>query len=193
MDISVKTSQGEYTIVLRRGGLNQIGDLLNLNRKVLVVTDDGVPSEYAKKVANASAEPSVVTIPQGEQSKQMDTLTSILKTLVENNFTRSDCIVAVGGGVVGDMAGFAAAIFMRGIDFYNIPTTVLSQVDSSIGGKTAIDFMGYKKLAFYRMRDAFGKCLADKLNSADNDCGKSRNARRCCVKVFFKCHSLISA
>ena len=151
MDISVKTSLGEYSIVLKRGALNQIGNLLNLNRKVLIVTDDGVPCEYAQKVANASKTPVVFTIPQGEQSKQMDSLTAILKALVENNFTRSDCVVAVGGGVVGDMAGFAASIFMRGIDFYNIPTTVLSQVDSSIGGKTAIDFMGYKNLigAFY--------------------------------------------
>ena len=71
--------------------------------------------------------------------------------MVKNGFTRSDCVVAVGGGVVGDMAGFAAASYMRGIDFYNIPTTVLSQVDSSVGGKVAIDFEGYKNLvgAFY--------------------------------------------
>lgn len=151
MIISTKTSCGEYDIILKRDALNEVGQLLNLNRKVLIVTDDGVPSEYAQKVSDASLNPTIVTIPQGEQSKQMDTLTLILKTLVQNDFTRSDCIVAVGGGVVGDMSGFAAAIYMRGIDFYNIPTTVLSQVDSSIGGKTAIDFMGYKNLvgAFY--------------------------------------------
>lgn len=151
MIISTKTSCGEYDIILKRDALNEVGQLLNLNRKVLIVTDDGVPSEYAQKVSDASLNPKTVTIPQGEQSKQMDTLTLILKTLVQNDFTRSDCIVAVGGGVVGDMSGFAAAIYMRGIDFYNIPTTVLSQVDSSIGGKTAIDFMGYKNLvgAFY--------------------------------------------
>jgi len=151
MEISVKTTVGEYNIVLERGALNKVNGLLNLNRKVLVVTDDGVPSEYAKKVADASKNPVLITIPQGEQSKQMDNLTLLLKAMVENDFTRSDCVVAVGGGVVGDMSGFAAAIFMRGIDFYNIPTTVLSQVDSSVGGKTAIDFMGYKNLvgAFY--------------------------------------------
>ncbi len=151
MIISVKTSLDKYDIVLERGSLKNVGELLDLNRKVLIVTDNGVPSEYSNIVKNASLKPTVVTIPQGEKSKQMDTLTLILKALVENDFTRSDCVVAVGGGVVGDMAGFAAAIFMRGIDFYNIPTTVLSQVDSSIGGKTAIDFMGYKNLigAFY--------------------------------------------
>lgn len=151
MEISVKTMLSEYSVVLERGGLNKIGELLNLNRKVLIVTDDGVPAIYSQKVANASKTPVTVTVPQGEKSKQMDTLNILLKSMVENDFTRSDCVVAVGGGVVGDMAGFAASIFMRGIDFYNIPTTVLSQVDSSIGGKTAIDFMGYKNLvgAFY--------------------------------------------
>ena len=152
MEILVKTTLSEYEIVLERGALNKIEELLNLNRKVLIVTDDGVPKEYSQKVANASKTPVILTVPQGEKSKQMDTLNLLLKAMVENDFTRSDCVVAVGGGVVGDMAGFAAAIFMRGIDFYNIPTTVLSQVDSSIGGKTAIDFMGYKNLvgAFYQ-------------------------------------------
>ena len=151
MEISVKTTLSEYSVILERGALNNIGELFDLNRRVLVVTDDGVPAEYANKVAIASKNPVLITIPQGEQSKQMDTLQILLKAMVDNDFTRSDCVVAVGGGVVGDMAGFAASIFMRGIDFYNIPTTVLSQVDSSIGGKTAIDFMGYKNLvgAFY--------------------------------------------
>lgn len=152
MEISVKTTLSEYTIVLERGALNRVGNLLDLNRKVLIVTDDGVPESYSKIVANASKIPVVVTVPQGEKSKNIDTLQILLKAMVENGFTRSDCVVAVGGGVVGDMAGFAASIIMRGIDFYNIPTTVLSQVDSSIGGKTAIDFLGYKNLigSFYQ-------------------------------------------
>ncbi len=151
MIINVKTSSGEYDIVLKRGALENAGKLLNLNRKALIVTDDGVPEIYAKTVAEQCKKPVVVTIPQGEASKQTDNWAELLKAMVENNFTRTDCVVAVGGGVVGDLSGFAAATFMRGIDFYNIPTTVLSQVDSSIGGKTAVDFMGYKNLvgAFY--------------------------------------------
>lgn len=151
MIIPVKTSQGSYDIVLERGALLKAGEYLNLNRKVLVVTDSGVPEKYAKTVASACKQPFVVTIEQGEASKQMDTLNKLLCALVENSFTRTDCVVAVGGGVVGDLSGFAASVFMRGIDFYNIPTTVLSQVDSSIGGKTAIDFMGIKNIvgAFY--------------------------------------------
>lgn len=151
MDIFVKTNNGGYDIVLKRGALSEVGELLDLNRKVLIVTDDGVPEVYAKTVAKNCKLPVIVTIKQGEQSKHADTWCHLLKAMVENNFTRSDCVVAVGGGVVGDLSGFAAATYMRGIDFYNIPTTLLSQVDSSIGGKTAVDFMGYKNLvgAFY--------------------------------------------
>ncbi|MBR4116972.1 MAG: 3-dehydroquinate synthase [Clostridia bacterium] len=149
--MKVKTSSGEYDIVLERGTLKKAGELLNLNRRVLIVTDDGVPEIYAKTLAKQCKSPVVLTIPQGEASKQTDSWALLLKTMVENDFTRTDCVVAVGGGVVGDLSGFAASTFMRGIDFYNIPTTVLSQVDSSIGGKTAVDFMGYKNLvgAFY--------------------------------------------
>lgn len=151
MMIPVKTSQGDYDIVLQRGTLQQVGQLLNLNRRVLVVTDDGVPARYAQTVADAARQAVIVTIPQGERSKQIDTWQTLLKAMIEHHFTRTDCVVAVGGGVVGDLSGFAAAAYMRGIDFYNVPTTLLSQVDSSIGGKTAIDFMGLKNLvgAFY--------------------------------------------
>lgn len=154
MIIPVKTSVGSYDIVLERGSLKKAGEYLVLDRRVLVVTDSGVPAEYAQTVAACCREPVILTIHQGERSKQMDTYTSVLEALVVNGFTRTDCVVAVGGGVVGDLSGFAAATFMRGIDFYNIPTTVLSQVDSSIGGKTAIDFMGLKNIvgAFYPPR-----------------------------------------
>ena len=151
MIIPVKTSQGSYDIVLQRGVLERAGEYLNLNRRVLVVTDSGVPESYAKEVAKNCKSATILTIKEGEQSKNIEVYAEVLKALVENGFTRTDCVVAVGGGVVGDLSGFAAASFMRGIDFYNIPTTVLSQVDSSIGGKTAIDFMGLKNIvgAFY--------------------------------------------
>lgn len=151
MLIPVKTAQGLYDIVLERGALTKIGDLLDLNRKVLIVTDSGVPAEYSKAVAGKCKEAHIVTFPEGEESKNLDTLKMLLEEMVKQNFTRTDCIVAVGGGVVGDISGLAASLFMRGISFYNVPTTLLSQVDSSIGGKTAIDFMGIKNIvgAFY--------------------------------------------
>ena len=154
MIIPIKTVTGTYDIVLERGALKNAGNYLSLDRRVLIVTDSGVPTQYAKTVASFCKKPIIITIPKGENSKQEDTLKLLLKTMVEKGFTRTDCIVAVGGGVVGDLSGFAASVYMRGIDFYNIPTTVLSQVDSSIGGKTAINFMGYKNIvgAFYPPR-----------------------------------------
>ncbi len=154
MTITVKTGKGSYNIRLKRGALQKAAETFNLDRSVLVVTDTGVPKEYAECIAAQCKTAIIKTIPEGEKSKQMDTYKDVLETLVENGFTRTDCVVAVGGGVVGDLAGFAAATYMRGIDFYNVPTTVLSQVDSSIGGKTAIDFGGYKNIvgAFYPPR-----------------------------------------
>ncbi|MBE6683143.1 MAG: 3-dehydroquinate synthase [Ruminococcaceae bacterium] len=151
MLIPVKTQTGIYNIVLERGVINKANEYIDLCRKVLVVTDDGVPAEYAQTVAQMCESPFVVTISQGEQSKNLKSFELLLSKLVEYGFTRSDCVVAVGGGVVGDLSGFAASTYMRGIDFYNIPTTLLSQVDSSVGGKTAIDFMGIKNIvgAFY--------------------------------------------
>ncbi|MBQ8202792.1 MAG: 3-dehydroquinate synthase [Clostridia bacterium] len=151
MIIPVKTSASGYNIILEKGAISKAGEYLNLDRKTLIVTDSGVPKEYSKTVAAACKEAFIFTFPEGEASKNFDTFKEILEALVKNGFTRTDCIVAVGGGVAGDMAGFAAACFMRGIDFYNIPTTVLSQVDSSIGGKTAIDFCSVKNIvgAFY--------------------------------------------
>ena len=151
MIIPVKTSTGEYNIILKRGSLNNLGEYLCLDRKVLVVTDRGVPSKYAENVAKQCKSAFIMTVPEGESSKSFDNFKLLLSKMVEFGFTRTDCVIAVGGGVVGDLAGFTASAFMRGVDFYNIPTTVLSQVDSSIGGKVAIDFEGLKNIvgAFY--------------------------------------------
>ena len=152
MVISVNLGEQSYDIILERGALNKVSELINIDRKVLIVTDDGVPSEYANTVAKQSANAYIVTVPQGEGSKCLDNYIMLLKELVKHSFTRTDCVVAVGGGVCGDLAGFVASSYMRGIDFYNIPTTLLSQVDSSIGGKVAIDFEGVKNIvgAFYQ-------------------------------------------
>ena len=161
MVIPVKTRDGGYDIVLERGALARIGELLtgasetsNPERLSLIVTDDGVPEVYAETVAEAvrkCGRAEILTLPQGEENKTMASLSKILETLVKLRATRKDRLIAVGGGVVGDMTGLAAALYMRGIDWVNIPTTMLSQVDSSVGGKTAIDFAGVKNVvgAFY--------------------------------------------
>lgn len=152
MDIKVNLGERSYFVVTGRGLLEKIGEMINLDRKVLVVTDSGVPREYLKKVASFCKEAHIVKIMQGEKNKNFDNYKLLLETMLKNEFTRTDAVVAVGGGVVGDLSGFAAATYMRGIDFYNVPTTVLSQVDSSVGGKTAIDFGSYKNTvgAFYQ-------------------------------------------
>ncbi len=152
MIIPVKLPAGSYNITLSRGALLSAGRIIDLDRKVLIVTDSGVPTEYAEAVAKQCGNPVIATVPMGEGSKSIEFFSELCKKLLENNFTRADCIVAVGGGVVGDLAGFVAASYMRGIDFYNIPTTVLSQVDSSVGGKAAVNFEGIKNIigAFYQ-------------------------------------------
>ena len=151
MIIPVKTNTGEYNIFLERGSLEKASEYLNLDRKALIVTDDGVPKVYSQTVAKQCKSPFIITLRQGEASKSFENYKMLLGKMVEYGFTRTDCVVAVGGGVVGDLSGFVASSFMRGVDFYNIPTTVLSQVDSSIGGKVAIDSGGYKNIvgAFY--------------------------------------------
>ncbi|MBQ7290694.1 MAG: 3-dehydroquinate synthase [Clostridia bacterium] len=152
MVIHVELGVSSYDIELCRGALARAGELINLDRKIMVVTDHGVPAEYADTVRKLAKDGYQVTVPQGEESKCFASLEHILGVMLDMGFTRKDAVVAVGGGVVGDLAGFAASMYMRGIDFYNIPTTLLSQVDSSIGGKTAVDFHGYKNVigAFYQ-------------------------------------------
>lgn len=152
MKIPVELGEQSYDIIVRDGALEDAGKELNLARKVLVVTDSGVPAQYAQTVAAQCAQARIVTIAQGEASKCMEQYTRLLREMLEAGFTRKDCVAAVGGGVVGDLAAFAASTYMRGIDFYNLPTTLLSQVDSSIGGKTGVDFEGVKNIvgSFYQ-------------------------------------------
>ena len=150
--IHLNLEKDSYDIILGCGVLSSAEEYLNLNRKTLILTDNGVPSQYARTITNKCREAFVYTIEQGEESKKLSNFEKILSFMAQNRFTRTDCVVAVGGGVVGDLAGFVAASYMRGIDFYNVPTTLLSQVDSSIGGKVAIDLGGYKNIvgAFYQ-------------------------------------------
>ena len=152
MTIHINLDEDSYDILVERGILKNASQYLNLDRRVLVVTDSGVPEQYAKAVAEQCKEGIIYTVEQGEASKSLDTFGKLLQTMLDHGFSRKDCVVAVGGGVVGDLSGFAASAYMRGIDFYNIPTTLLAQIDSSIGGKTAINLGGVKNIvgAFYQ-------------------------------------------
>lgn len=144
--LRMELGENSYDIVIERGALKRVGELFDLNRKVMIVTDDGVPEEYADTVADFAAESTVFTVPQGETSKDLGWTRAILTKMLEREFTRRDCVVAVGGGVVGDLAGFVASVYMRGVDFYSIPTTVLSQLDSSIGGKNGVNLCDIKNM-----------------------------------------------
>lgn len=151
MTFQIKTTAGSYPIYLERGALQKAGELLSLQRKCMIVTDQNIPATYIDALAGQCLEPVVFTLAPGETSKSLESFSEILTVMLENHFSRTDCVIALGGGVVGDLAGFVASAFLRGVDFYNIPTTVLSQVDSSIGGKVAVNFQGLKNMvgAFY--------------------------------------------
>ncbi len=126
------------------------------DRKMCIVTDSNVAPLYAENIKellkDVSKDISVCTFPAGENSKDLDTISDFYRFFVEKHLDRKSVLIALGGGVTGDMCGFAAATYMRGIPFVQIPTTLLSQVDSSVGGKTGVDFMGNKNMvgAFYQ-------------------------------------------
>mgnify|MGYP002512846886 CR=1 FL=1 len=155
--VIVKTSK-TYSIKIGSGLLDTIGReaaALGKAEKICIVSDSNVFPLYGNQVSQ-SLQKSGFTVtsfvfPAGEASKNGNTFLDLLNTLASEQLTRSDLIVALGGGVVGDITGFVAATYLRGIDFVQIPTTLLAQVDSSVGGKTGVDFDQYKNMvgAFY--------------------------------------------
>ena len=126
---------------------------LGNKNKILIITDNGVPKKHIKELKNKINNKNIATftLNKGEKSKSFSSYKKILNKLLELKFDRSDIIIALGGGVVGDIAGFSAATYLRGIRYIQIPTTLLAQVDSSVGGKTAINVVQGKNLvgAFY--------------------------------------------
>lgn len=156
MKINVKTSQSNYDIIIENGAFDNFvaytEDLL-IGRKIFAVTDDNVDSFYGKKLESllSGYEYKKVVLPHGETTKCTEYLNKLYSEMASFKMSRSDIVVAFGGGVIGDLVGFAAATFLRGIKFIQVPTTLLSQVDSSVGGKVAIDLPEGKNLvgSFY--------------------------------------------
>lgn len=150
--LNVDFGNRSYGIYIGKDLLKDAGKLLNLDRKVFILTDRGVPAEYAERIKKESRCGTVFTVNVGEGSKSFSELESVLSAMLSFGMSRTDALVAVGGGVVGDLGGLCASLYMRGIDFYNIPTTLLAQVDSSIGGKCAINLSGVKNTvgSFYQ-------------------------------------------
>lgn len=152
VDIPQKNAYS-YDILIGCNLLDSVDELVNkysFANKFLIVTNEKVAGLYKDKIAIDKA--NWLVLPDGEEYKNFETLKLILDAAVKNKLERKDCIVAFGGGVVGDMAGFAAATYMRGCDFIQIPTTLLAQVDSSVGGKVAVNHEDGKNLigAFYQ-------------------------------------------
>ncbi len=142
-----------YDIVFSRGWNDlkeEIGEMELGGRKICIVTDSNVDPLYGQAVEDILS--GIVSkvfryvFPAGEENKNLDTVKQVYEFLIKNKFDRKDVLIALGGGVVGDLTGFVAATYLRGIDFIQIPTTLLAQADSSIGGKTGVDFDGYKNM-----------------------------------------------
>ncbi len=147
-----------YDIVFSSGFdelLSELNALEISERKLCVITDATVAGLYSQevmKLLNGNCKKNVLfTFPAGEENKTLSTVKDIYEFLIKEKFDRKDLLIALGGGVVGDITGFAAATYLRGIDFVQIPTTLIAQSDSSIGGKTGVDFDGYKNMvgSFY--------------------------------------------
>lgn len=152
--LNVKTSSGEYEVEIEKGASADIGKRLKKiarGNKAAIITDDNVAPLYADgikaELTGAGFDVFVYVLPHGESSKNGREYLNILEFLAASGLDRGDTVVALGGGVVGDIAGFAAATYLRGIDCVQIPTTLLSMTDSSVGGKTAIDLHAGKNLA----------------------------------------------
>lgn len=152
--ISVVTHK-PYDILIEEGALKNISKHLlekySSPRKVCVITDSNVGSQYAdqlvKNLQAASYDAFRIVFPSGEHSKNLTTFTNILEAMGDSELSRSDIVLALGGGVVSDIAGFAAGTYMRGIDFVFVPTTLLAIIDSSVGGKNAVNLLSGKNLA----------------------------------------------
>ncbi len=172
MNTVTVTASKTYDILIGSGLLQNIGEevkWLGKASKVCIVSDSNVFPLYGKAVTDSLTHAGLQTVsfvfPAGEERKNGATYLSLLNFLAENQLTRSDLIVALGGGVVGDLAGFAAASFLRGIRFVQVPTTLLAAVDSSVGGKTAIDLPAGKNLAGAFCQPSLVICDTDTLLS----------------------------
>ncbi len=147
-----------YDIVVENSFENLLGELASLDvtkRRICIVTESkvaGIYLEEVKKIVEKTCrETHVFIFPEGEENKNLQTVNDLYQYLIQHEFDRKDMLLALGGGVTGDLTGFTAATYLRGIDFVQVPTSLLSQVDSSIGGKTGVDYQSYKNMvgAFY--------------------------------------------
>jgi len=148
-----KKAQPIYDIVIEKSFDLLCDELKKLGiekKRLCIVTESKVGPLYAEEIAallqNQAKEVHIFEFPYGESNKTLNTVQNLYEFLILHKFDRKDMLLALGGGVVGDLTGFTAATYLRGIDFVQIPTSLLAQVDSSIGGKTGVDFSAYKNM-----------------------------------------------
>ena len=175
MIISVNASKS-YDVIIENGALARAGELIASvlgKRRLAILTDDTVDRLYSRtliaSLENAGYDAVKFVIPHGEASKNPENLFAFLNFLAEHQLTRTDALIALGGGVVGDLCGLAAALYLRGVEFVQIPTTLLARVDSSVGGKTAVDIPAGKNLVGAFWQPSLVICDPDTLSTLPAD------------------------
>ena len=163
-EIFIDLKERSYKIEIKRGLLEEIGKKIKKIKeynKIVIITDENVGKLYLDKLTRALRKENFlvydIIIPAGEKSKNLYEAEKIYNDLALYKITRGDLIITLGGGVVGDLGGFVASTFLRGIDFIQVPTSLLSQIDSSIGGKVAVDLPSGKNMvgSFYQPKGVF--------------------------------------
>ena len=149
--LSVTLTHKQYDIIMETGCLNHLNDFFDTKQKIFLLSDQNIPQKWIDLIASQCPNHFIYKVHGGEESKSMKTYEEVLKACLSFHMTRKDMLLAVGGGVIGDLGGFVASSYMRGIPFISIPTTTLSQIDSSIGGKVAINLGEVKNIvgSFY--------------------------------------------
>jgi len=137
--INIPIKDNEYNVYISNNLLSHLEDYIDVSRETVIITDTNIPPVYLEKIKPKFNDLVIKFIPQGEHSKSMEIAYLLINELLDMNVSRSSQFIALGGGVVGDLTGFISSIYMRGVDFIQIPTTLLSQIDSSVGGKTGIN------------------------------------------------------
>ena len=144
MEFTVNLKDAKSRVIIEKGCSDHLKDYHAFSGKVMVISDDNIPMSLKEKILSQFENAILVEVSEGEVSKSFDTYQMLMTKLLELGFSRKDTIVALGGGVIGDLSGFVASTYKRGCHFISIPTTTLSQIDSSIGGKVAINHNGIK-------------------------------------------------
>ena len=144
MEFTVNLKDAKSRVIIEKGCSDHLKDYHDFSGKVMIISDGNIPISLKEKILSQFENAILVEVSEGEVSKSFDTYQMLMTKLLELGFSRKDTIVALGGGVIGDLSGFVASTYKRGCHFISIPTTTLSQIDSSIGGKVAINHNGIK-------------------------------------------------